>query len=430
VSRPRPAQLRAVGTAFLRQRPLVTLPLVVANAALFAAGGAPRAQLIALGAGLVALQAMFVAERALGARRDLSEAALERSLVATALGLGAGCALSGGLASPIVPLLLAPTGIAFAAFGRSRTSAILLGLLIAIAAGLALLPRGVPFPPLRSPHRELAAAACLVGAAVLLRLGVAALADAHAAASAVLARAGDDAAWAAQARARELDALGARVAHEVKNPLTAIRGLVEVMIEARRDAADGDRDRRRLEVVAGEVERIERILRDYLDAHRPAAALERSAVDVGELVRDVAAVLEARADRARIALSATGPVVRADVDARRLKEAILNLALNALDAAGPGQRVDLRWSGSASDDVAIEIADTGRGMTTDELARVGTPGFTTRDGGTGLGVALARGVVEQHGGRLTFASGPGAGTRATIRLPRTAPAGADRWPAS
>ncbi len=390
----------------------MTLPLVIANFALFAITGAPRAQLIAMAVGFTALQAMFWTERALGARRALSERAFGRSLVLTAVGLAIGCAVTGGLASPIVPLLLAPPGIGFAAFGRSRASTALLVVLVASGLALAALPRGVPFPPLAAPHVQIATALGLAGCAVLLRLGVAALAEAHAGAAGVLARAGEDAAWAAAMRARELDTLGARVAHEVKNPLAAIRGLVEVMIEAR---TGDDRDHRRLAVVAGEVERIEGILRDYLDRHRPATELERVRVDVGELVRDVAAVLEARADRDRVAIAAAGAAMFADVDPRRLKEAILNLALNALAAVEAGEHVELRWRGG--DGVTIEIADTGRGMSADQLARIGTPGFTTRAGGTGLGVVLARGIVEQHGGTLTFSSAPGRGTIATIRLP-------------
>jgi signal transduction histidine kinase len=110
-----------------------------------------------------------------------------------------------------------------------------------------------------------------------------------------------------------------------------------------------------------------------------------------------------------------GGSARARVDARRLKEAILNLALNALAASRPADRVELRCT--ARGGLTIAIADSGRGMTSAELARVGTPGYTTRPGGTGLGVVLARRIVEQHGGTLTFTSAPGRGTTAQIELP-------------
>lgn len=412
------SQVRAVGTAFLRQRPVVTVPPMIVVLGLFLDGGAPRGQVAAMAAGFTVLQGMFIAERWIGARRMLSSRALARSLTVTAIGLAAGCLVSGAMASPLVPMLLAPTGIGFAAFGRGKVSGWLLAILLVTVAALALVPRGEPFPVLRSPHRELGTAVALAACAVLLRLGVAALADAHAAAGAALGRAGDDAAWAARVRAQELDSLGQRVAHEVKNPLAAIRGLVEVMLEARRaaDAPAADPDLRRLTVVAGEVERIERVLRDYLAHQRPLAELELSDVDLRELARDVAAVLEVRAARSGVTLAVDGGPVPARVDARRLKEAVLNLALNALDAAGADGKVELRASAPAGGPV-LEVRDDGRGMTPDELARLGTPGFTTRADGTGLGVALARAVVEQHRGSLGFTSAPGRGTIATIRLP-------------
>ena len=412
---PPPAQIRVVGTAFLRLRPLVTVPVAFANVALFAAGGARFAQLLAMVLGLSGVQLMFVIERVAGAQRPISESALARSLALTACGLAGGCAITGGLSSPIIPLLLAPTGIAFAAFGRTRASATILGIVIGSAAMLALLPPGTPFPALGSPHREIATALGVEASANLLRLGVAALADAHVRAAAALGRAGDDAAAAASAHSHELELMFAKVAHEVKNPLTAIRALVEVMREARRDDVT-ERDDRRLAVVAGEVDRIEHILTEYLEHRRPLADLEPAAADVGLLLRDVAAVLEARADRERITLTVSGPELSARVDQRRLKEAILNLALNALDAVVAGQRIELRWR-PQGDELAIEIEDTGCGMTADQLAKLGTTGFTTRPGGSGLGIALARAVIDQHGGRLDFSSEPGRGTIAAINLP-------------
>jgi len=206
-------------------RPLVTLPLVIAYFTLFALAGAPRVQLVALAIAFTALQAMFWLERTLGARRAVTELAFARSLVITTIALAIGSAASGGLASPIVPLLLAPSGIAFAAFGRARASAVILALLVASVLALIALPRGVPFPVLAAPYFEIAIVLGIVGCAVLLRLGVAALAGAHAASTGALARAGEDVAWAAVMRARDLEALGAQVAHEVKNPLAAIRGL-------------------------------------------------------------------------------------------------------------------------------------------------------------------------------------------------------------
>jgi hypothetical protein len=97
-------QLRVVGTTFLRQRPIVTIPVMLAALGLFVAGGAPRGQVIALAVGLSLVQTMFLVERFVGARRPLSRRALARSRVVTAVGIAMGGALPGGRASPIVPL--------------------------------------------------------------------------------------------------------------------------------------------------------------------------------------------------------------------------------------------------------------------------------------------------------------------------------------
>ena len=103
-------------------------------------------------------------------------------------------------------------------------------------------------------------------------------------------------------------------------------------------------------------------------------------------------------------------------DPRRLREALLNLLSNALEASPPGSRIEVRLSDVAGDSV-IEVVDNGRGIPREDLPRVGTPFFTTRAGGTGLGVVITRSIAEQHGGRLELESVPGRGTRATILLP-------------
>ena len=106
-------------------------------------------------------------------------------------------------------------------------------------------------------------------------------------------------------------------------------------------------------------------------------------------------------------------------DPRRLKEALLNLAANALEATPAGGTLGLRW-GEDAGGAWLTLQDSGRGMSAQVLARVGTPFFTTREKGTGLGVVLARSVLAQHGGSLTFESEEGRGTRVTLRLPTEA----------
>jgi signal transduction histidine kinase len=206
--------------------------------------------------------------------------------------------------------------------------------------------------------------------------------------------------------------MGAKVAHEVRNPLSAIRGLVEVIAEKNSD----ERDRKRLGVVLGEVARIDEILRGYLALARPLDQLEPRPADVGQLVREVAAVIEARAERAGVTLVVEGTSALARIDPRRIKEALLNLLLNAIEATPPGGRVALRAS-VTGDGVVLSVEDSGPGMPPERLATAGTPFSTGRTGGTGLGLALARQAVEQHGGTLALDSAAGRGTVARLTLP-------------
>ena len=192
--------------------------------------------------------AFFSWESWRGRRHLVSEGGLFASLAATLVGIGFASAATGGTASPIVLMAFAPAVVGFAAFGRGRRSDALLALAVALYTALALAP--LPFPPLAPPGRRFLMVVCAADALLLLRLGVAALrADAHAAARAVVAGAGEDVVAAATARAAALEAMGAQVAHEVRNPLAAIRGLVEVIAEKDQD----ERDRKRLGVVLGEV---------------------------------------------------------------------------------------------------------------------------------------------------------------------------------
>ncbi|HYG69163.1 MAG TPA: HAMP domain-containing sensor histidine kinase, partial [Anaeromyxobacteraceae bacterium] len=190
-----------------------------------------------------------------------------------------------------------------------------------------------------------------------------------------------------------------------------IKALVQLSARAERDPDI----RERLEVVQSEVERMESILQGYLSFSRPLDALHPEGVELGPLADEVTAVLEARADDARVKLRRAGDA-RIVADPRRLKEALLNLLANAIEATPPGGTVAVEIS-QRDGRADIAVRDTGRGMSPEVIARLGTPFFTTREKGTGLGVLLARSVFEQHGGTLEYASTPGRGTVATGTLP-------------
>lgn len=405
--------MRAVATEFLRLRPAIVIPFLAFVVLVLALTGSPRPQVVALACAASVFGAFFLFERHIGRTRLVDARALFRSLVVTALGITMAVTATGALASPLLPMLFAPIGVGFAAFGRDRRSALLLVLLAAIVAFSALVSPAVAELVLPDLARKTILAAAILDAALLLWVGVASLAAAHQRAAETLAVAGDEMVRAAQARTRSLEALGSKVAHEVKNPLAAIRALVEVMLES----AD-ERAKKRLSVAASEIARIERIIDGYGSAAHPLDVVRRAPADVTELVLGLAAVLEARATRrgASIHVEAHAPLVF-DLDRDRVKEALLNLVLNALDATAAGGRVTLACRLDDGEALELRVSDTGKGMDAATLAKIGTPFFTEREGGTGLGVALARQVAEQHGGELRYESSPGAGTRATIRIP-------------
>ncbi|MFT3915374.1 MAG: HAMP domain-containing sensor histidine kinase [Anaeromyxobacteraceae bacterium] len=224
-------------------------------------------------------------------------------------------------------------------------------------------------------------------------------------------RARETAADQAIARARELEQLGAKISHELKNPLSAVKTLVQVSARGTTDSAM----RERLEVVEREVKRMEHTLRHYLTFSSPADRLDRAPLALSAVVDDVLSLLSGRAREAGIALERRGDV-EVEADARRLSDAVLNLVANAVEASAPGGRVTVELS-AEGDAARIAVRDTGRGMARDVLERIGTPFFTTRSEGTGLGVALARAAFVQHGGALTYQSAPGEGTLAAATFP-------------
>lgn len=401
-----------MGTAFLRARPWVVAPVAAINLVCLLRAGAPAAQLRVLGPGIAALLGFFVYEAVRFRREVVREAQLRRSLVVTAAALLLACAASGGPRSPMVPLLLAPVGVAFAAFGRGRGNTVLLLAVLAGLAGLSLLPAELPFPAIASPQAAVMTVASAAGSLVLLWIGVTGLTTAYARSGEALASTRDGMLEAMNERMRGAESLGARVAHEIRNPLTAIKGLVQLLARGEHEA----RDQKRLEVVLAEVGRVEETLGAYLSFARPLAELRPERVDLAVLLAELAALLEARAEAGGVRVVVLAQAAAIVGDRRRLQEALLNLASNALEATPPGGTLTLGVTHKGGG-ACVTVIDDGRGMTPEQLARLGTPFVSERPGGTGLGVTLARAVVLQHGGRMTHTSAVGQGTRVTLTLP-------------
>jgi len=217
-------------------------------------------------------------------------------------------------------------------------------------------------------------------------------------------------------RARELEEVGARLSHELKNPLGAIKPLVQISHRAATEPAMQDR----LAIVEREVDRMTTIVKSHLSFSRPRDSLRCAPVHLGDAIRSVLVALRPRAEGVGVRLRIRGDA-RANADAQRLGEAVFNLVDNAIDACTVGGVVEVTVHQDRSV-IRIAVHDSGGGMPPEVLERLGTPFFTTRDQGTGLGVVLARAIFEQHGGKLEYTSVPGQGTTATGSLPAAAPA--------
>jgi signal transduction histidine kinase len=328
------------------------------------------------------------------------------------------CCLTGGVHSPLLPGTAMPAIVSLLFFGPlsvSRWMALGNGLFV---VAMVSLPQDVVGPALPSAHYAVAVLLNLTWNLFMLHLMVGKLSAIANETSESYACLREERLSEAEAQLRRLQSVGAKVAHELKNPLASIKGLCQLVARA----PESERTQERLAVVASEISRMETILHEYLSFSRPLEDLKPQALDVAELSRDVLDVLAGRADQAGVTLSLEGVATKVDGDPRRLKEALINLVANAIEATPHGGAVVLRVKNGVAaggGNVVVEVEDTGRGISPEDLARLGTSFFTTRPNGTGLGVVLAQSVITQHGGSLGYTSTVGRGTLATIKLPST-----------
>lgn len=222
-----------------------------------------------------------------------------------------------------------------------------------------------------------------------------------------------------EARMRQADRLAtlgrmaANIAHEIRNPLASLSGAVEVL--ARTPAGEEERDRLS-QIVLNESDRLNAIIRDFLEYARPAP-LAREDVNVAEILDEVLVLLEHRRLPAGVKLRREFPSeIRWAVDAQQFRQAVWNLALNAVDAMPNGGELTISAM-QRSGALEVAVTDTGIGIGPDDLTQIFEPFFSTKTAGTGLGLALVHRVTNDHGGHVDVRSEPGLGTTFTVTLP-------------
>jgi two-component system OmpR family sensor kinase len=214
------------------------------------------------------------------------------------------------------------------------------------------------------------------------------------------------------ARGEALSRVAAMAAHEIRNPLGVIRGTIDLMRE-RSVQSLSERDRRALDDVVHEVERLRRLTQDLLDlgADRPLA---KSELSLAELLIEVARATEAAHPAIHVTCE-IGELPSIEADRARLRQVFANLLANAAQAQGRG---DVRLHAAARrGEIRVEVEDHGPGIAPGDRGQLFDLYFTTKSFGTGLGLAIARRFVEQHGGTLVHLADRKPGAVFEVKLP-------------
>ncbi len=227
-----------------------------------------------------------------------------------------------------------------------------------------------------------------------------------------------------QEKLATLGTLAAGIAHEIRNPLTSLKARLYTLEKHLLTVPAARRD---TDIIGAEISRLERIVQDVLSFARPSEP-QLTTLHAGPLLQEVAGLLAPGLESRGLQLVVEGdPTLRLQGDGGHLKQALVNLVRNAAEAIdGPGT-VTLRArtarvaaGGSSTSTIFLEVMDTGRGITPEAEKRLFDPFFSTKDTGTGLGLAMTARIVEKHGGTIEYQTRLGQGTTFSILLPSPA----------
>jgi len=209
--------------------------------------------------------------------------------------------------------------------------------------------------------------------------------------------------------------LAAGVAHELRNPLTAMKARCFALREL---LEPGSPAFRQAEVIERELDRLERILRDFLEFSRPSEP-EHETVPLGSFLAELADLLrpDLEANGLRLVLDQPEPTATARFDPGQIKQVLINLVRNAIEVSEPDHGEIGISCAAAEGDFRISVADNGPGISPEVHAKLFTPFFSRKPGGTGLGLSIARNIARRHGGDLTFDSEEGRGSVFHLTLP-------------
>ena len=218
-----------------------------------------------------------------------------------------------------------------------------------------------------------------------------------------------------QDRLAAIGRMAASIAHEIRNPLAAMRGSIQML---RADMAGESSQTELMEIILRESDRLNRIISDFLNYARPRSIIQ-SKVDVGELLRRTFTLLRNSSEiseRQIIMEDVPEMPILVDADAEQLQQVFWNLARNALQSMPAGGELRASLRHQDNDRLRIAFADTGRGMSQQQVEHLFEP-FSSTTGGTGLGLSIVYQIIRDHGGTINVRSREAQGTTITIELP-------------
>ena len=223
------------------------------------------------------------------------------------------------------------------------------------------------------------------------------------------------------ARSQRLASVGrlaAGVAHEIRNPLSSIKGFATYFKERYPDRPD---DQQTADIMIQEVDRLNRVVGQLLEFAKPVSVKPKP-ISLQALLNDSIKLIKDRAAEKGISVQTQNntQVDEARIDPDRINQVLLNLYLNAIDSMESGGELKVEISSDGQHrDVVIQVSDTGGGISRENLSKIFEPYFTTKSTGTGLGLAIAHNIIEAMGGKITVESDKEVGTTFSIALPNS-----------
>ncbi|MCK4985669.1 MAG: hypothetical protein KAS40_09130, partial [Desulfobacterales bacterium] len=223
------------------------------------------------------------------------------------------------------------------------------------------------------------------------------------------------------ARSQRLASVGrlaAGVAHEIRNPLSSIKGFATYFKERYPDQPD---DQQTADIMIQEVDRLNRVVGQLLEFAKPVSVKPKP-ISLQALLNDSIKLIKDRAAEKNISIQTQNntQVDEVRIDPDRINQVLLNLYLNAIDSMESGGELKVEISSDGQHrDVVIQVSDTGGGISRENLSKIFEPYFTTKSTGTGLGLAIAHNIIEAMGGKITVESDKEVGTTFSIALPNS-----------